>query len=127
MTPDEIEDECLDNNHAVGITVIEDRPYAVLCSECRRKIEMMRKCSDCGEKGALYYAGGQIDSYKYCLECWVNNSEEPVTALLAKLSDEVEGLEMPLLDYIDGYDMSERDGYAKAKSEVLALLEKAGE
>lgn len=43
MTPDEIGDECLDNNHAVGMTLIEDRAYAVVCSECKAKIETLTK------------------------------------------------------------------------------------
>ena len=48
MTLDEIEDECLANNHAVRIMVIEDRSYAVVCSECRRKIEMSEPTCRCG-------------------------------------------------------------------------------
>lgn len=39
MTPDEIEDECLDNNHDIRLSVIEQRAYAVVCPECQAKIQ----------------------------------------------------------------------------------------
>jgi hypothetical protein len=39
MTPNEIEDECLENNHAVRLSIVEDRAVPIVCSECKQKME----------------------------------------------------------------------------------------
>ena len=34
-----IEDNCLDSNHAVRYSLIEDRAYPTVCSKCQEKID----------------------------------------------------------------------------------------
>lgn len=39
----EIEENCIASHHAVRYTLIEDRAYAIVCSECTTKIEELEK------------------------------------------------------------------------------------